>query len=376
MPQNIKIQINPDVLTWAREEAGYTPEDIAGKLHIPTERYLRWENSREKIPLGMIKRIANYYKRQLAVFLLPTPPPKTKKPNDYRNLAISQTGLSPEILIAMRRANKYLALTREIQGGQYWIDQYNWQIENEKFKLEENSIIDIRLSDWLRKKLKINIDEQKKFRGSADAFRKWRNSIEHELSIFIFQFDMPVGEVDGFCYAGDNPPYAIVINKNIAASRKIFTLFHELAHIFKHQSGICLTEFSAEGHDTEFECNNFAGKFLVPDNEVVPISNMEELSTIAHKYKVSREVYLRRNLERNFINKSEFFRILHELRELTIPPKKIGGKIRILPPVTSKNTRGEKFYNLILNAAYNNQIDYFSASDALGMGYSYIVANE
>ena len=39
MQQTIKIQVNPQVLQWARKEAGYKqPEDIAVKLHIPTER--------------------------------------------------------------------------------------------------------------------------------------------------------------------------------------------------------------------------------------------------------------------------------------------------------------------------------------------------
>ncbi len=376
MPQNIKIQINPEVLTWAREEAGYTPENIANKLHIPTERYLRWENSKEEIPLGIMKRIANYYKRQLAVFVLLTPPPRTKKPNDYRNLAISQEGLSPEILLAIRRANKYLTMAKDILGEEYWINQYQWQNEIENFKIEQTTKFNNRLFDWLRGKLKINIDEQKKFRGTEDAYRKWRNSIERELGIFIFQFNMPEGEVDGFCYAGDNPPYTIVINKKLAASRKIFTVFHELAHIIRHQSGICITEFSTEEYGSELECNDFAGKFLVPDDEVVPISNIDELSTIAYKYKVSREVYLRRNLERNFISKSEFFIILDELKGLPIPPKKTYKEIRILPPVASKSTRGERFYNLVLNAVYENKIDYFSASDALGIGFSYITSNE
>ncbi|GEM_PF-668304 len=376
MPQNITIQINPELLTWAREEAGYTPEDIAAKLHIPAERYIRWERNREEVPLGMMKRVSNYYKRQLAVFVLPTPPPRMKKPNDYRNLAISQAGLSPEILLAMRRANKYLTMARDILGEEYWINQYQWQTEIENFKIGQTNRFDNRFLDWLRGKLQINIKEQKRFRGTEDAYRNWRNSIERELGIFIFQFNMPEKEVDGFCYADENPPYAIVINKNKKAPRKIFTIFHELAHIIRHQSGICLTEFSAEDHGNELECNYFAGKFLVPDNEVVPISNMEELSTIAHKYKVSREVYLRRNLERDFISRSEFFKILGELRELPIPPKKTDKEIRILPPVASKSTRGEKFYNLILNAVYNNEIDYFSASDALGLGFSYIAANE
>lgn len=80
MPKSIQIQINPQVLIWAREEAGYKKEEIAGKLKIPTSRYIDWELGKEDIPLGYLKKIANYFKRQLAVFLLPAPPPKIKIP--------------------------------------------------------------------------------------------------------------------------------------------------------------------------------------------------------------------------------------------------------------------------------------------------------
>ncbi|MBI5328841.1 MAG: ImmA/IrrE family metallo-endopeptidase [Deltaproteobacteria bacterium] len=378
MPQTIKIQVNPQVLQWARKEAGYKqPEDIAVKLHIPTERYTNWENTGKEIPLGMLKSIANYYKRQLAVFLLPAPPPKLKKPKDFRNLAVSQAGLSPDTLLAMRRAHKYLELAREILGEEYWTNQYGWQNEIEGFLKKGAKVFDEKITAWLRGKLKITIDQQQKFGGYDDAFKQWRNSIERELGIFVFQFSMPEKELDGFCYAGDKPPYAIIINSGTDPKnpRKIFTLFHELAHIFKHQSGICLPDITSEKQDMEFECNDFAGKFLIPDTNVYPIENIKDLSQVAWRFKVSREVYLRRNFEREFIDKKDFFGILKDLKELP-PPAKKEKKPVPKPAVKSKSSRGEKFYNLILDAVYNNKIDYTTASDALGMGFNYIASNE
>ena len=377
MPQTIKIQINPQVLQWARKEAGYEqPEDTAVKLHIPTERYMNWETTGKEIPLGMLKSIANYCKRQLAVFLLPVPPPKLKKPKDYRNLALSHAGLSPDTLLAMRRAHKYLELAREILGEDFWTNQYSWQNEIKSFLKKETKVFDAKITEWLRGKLKITIDEQQKFSNYDDAFKKWRNSVEQQLGIFVFQFSMPEKELDGFCYAGDKPPYAIIINSATFKPRRIFTLFHELAHIFKHQSGICLPDITSAKQDIEFECNDFAGKFLIPDTNVYPIENIKDLGEVARRFKVSREVYLRRNFEREFINKKDFFGILKDLKELPPPPKKEKKHGAPPPPVVSKSARGEKFYNLILDAVYNNKIDYTTASDALGMGFHYIASNE
>ncbi|MBA4407669.1 hypothetical protein C0389_10370 [bacterium] len=376
MPQTIKIQVKPQVLQWAREEAGYKPEEIATKLQIPTERYSNWEINGNEIPLGYLKSIANYYKRQLAVFLLPTPPPKLKKPKDFRNLALSHARLSPDTLLAMRRAHKYLELAREILGEEFWTNQYRWQNDIKSFLKKETKVIDGKITEWLRGKLKITIDEQEKFSNYDDAFKKWRNSIEQQLGIFVFQFSMPEKELDGFCYAGDKPPYAIIINSDTFKPRRIFTLFHELAHIIKHQSGICLPDITSAKQDIEFECNDFAGKFLIPDTNVYPIENIKDLAELAKRFKVSREVYLRRNFERKFIKEKDFFGFLKDLKEQPAPPKKDKKPGAPAPPVLSKSARGDKFYNLILEAVYNNKIDYTTASDALEMGFNYIASNE
>lgn len=376
MPQTIKIKVRPQVLQWAREEAGFKAEDIALKLHISPERYSNWEINGKEIPLGLLKSIANYYKRQLAVFLLPAPPPKLIQPKDFRNLAVSQVGLSPDTLLAMRRTHKYLELAREILGETFWTNQYAWQNDTISFLEKKTKVFDQKITDWLRGKLQITIDEQQRFAGYDDAFKKWRNSVEQHLGIFVFQFSMPENEFDGFCYAGDKPPYAIVINSAAFKPRRIFTLFHELAHIIKNQSCICLTDITNTKQDIEFECNDFAGKFLVPDSYVYPIENINELAELAKRFKVSREVYLRRNFEREFIKEKDFFWFLKYLKEQKLPPQKEKKNGAPAPPVLSKSARGDKFYNLILDAVYNNKIDYTTASDVLGMGFNYIASYE
>ena len=176
--------------------------------------------------------------------------------------------------------------------------------------------------------------------------------------------------------ATDNPPYAIVINSNTAKPRKIFTLFHELAHIFKHQSGICLPDIASDKQDAEFECNDFAGKFLIPDSFVFPIDNLKDLAEVAKRFKVSREVYLRRNFERKFIKEREFFGFLKKLKEQPPVLKKQKEEIKIARTILSKSTRGEKFYSLILEAVYNNKIDFTTASDVLGLNFNHIAKNE
>ena len=180
---------------------------------------------------------------------------------------------------------------------------------------------------------------------------------------------MSENELDGFSYADDLPPYAIVINSNTKfPQRKIFTLFHELSHIINHQPGICLTNITREKKDFEFLCNEFAGKFLVPDEFVFPFKDINELSKFAKQFKVSNEVYLRRIFEREFINKKEFFASLGVLKtSFKKPTIKKTNKIVIDPVTLSKSYRGNKFFDLVLNAVSNNRIDYTTASDVLNL---------
>jgi len=90
----VQININPQILKWAREEAGYDANEIAKKVDIDIDRYILWEKNGTNIPLGKLKNLANSFKRQLAVFLLPTVPEKLIKPNDYRNLNPADSKLS------------------------------------------------------------------------------------------------------------------------------------------------------------------------------------------------------------------------------------------------------------------------------------------
>ncbi|MBN3035664.1 MAG: ImmA/IrrE family metallo-endopeptidase [Bacteroidales bacterium] len=368
MGSSIKIHANPELLVWAREESGLTPEELAVKLHIPVDRFRQWENTGKNIPLGILKQVANFYKRQLAVFCLPTPPPKIKKPGDFRNLAKDQSGLSGEALLIVRRTSKYLKLAFELEGEEYWKTKYNWLNEADNLLTKKKNITDAEITGWLRNALGISLDQQKKFRSYEAAFKAWRNAVEKKLGIFVFQFPMPEGEMDGFSYAFE-PPYAIVLNNtNNLPQRKIFTLFHELGHILKHQSGICFTDLYRENQlEMEYQCNDFAGKFLVPDNNVYPVDSVEELTKLSQTYKVSREVYLRRSFENELISKREFFNHLKTIREIAKTPKAKKEGFAVSPSVTSKSQRGEAFYNLVVDAAYNNRIDFSTATDVLNL---------
>jgi Zn-dependent peptidase ImmA (M78 family) len=353
------VNVNPKVLKWAREEAGIDLSEIAEKVDISIDEYKVWEKEGEDIPFGKLKTIAGQYKRQLAVFFLPEVPEKILKPIDFRNLVFQQKKLSRNVLMVMRDVTYFRQTALELQGEKYWKSHYSWLSEIENFKQDNEA-----LANWLREKLNISIEDQLSWKYDSQAYKSWRQAVEDKLGILIFQFSMPLDEVQGFCYT-DDFPYAIVVNSKHSYTSRLFAIFHELGHIVRHHSGMCLIDDVNEKQREEFSCNSFAGNFLVPENHLVVTENLSEIQTYANQFRVSREVYLRQLKEKNKINPAKFFVLLNEIKSTYKPPT----KSNFGPPreVISRASRGETFFNLVLDSLNQNRISYTQASALLDL---------
>lgn len=358
------IDVNSKILIWAREERGLSLEEAAEKLKIEVLNLSEWENGKQ-ISVSNLENIAHVYKRQSAVFFLEQVPEKVKKPKDYRNLAVSGSNFSPEAMLAIRRAERYLKIERDLFDSEYWNTQYSW-LENFNGRTENIEEEIVALRNLLG--IKPGYSSIKK---AEDLFRKLRNKFEEKLGIFVFQFPMPENEFDGFSYAFDQFPYAIVVNNQNQPVKKIFTLFHELAHILKHDPAACKNTYNEDNIlPVELQCNNFAGKFLVPTDLLEVTDSVEKIFALASKFNISGEVYLRRLSEENKISKKKFFELLELVREKSNSlaskkkKKQEGGPSMV---VQSKSTRGNKFFETVATAALDGKITYSAASDLLGL---------
>ena len=361
------IKINPDVLRWAREESSYSPSELADKLSVDKNQYQQWETTGIDIPFPILKDISKKTKRQIAVFFLPEAPKKLKKPSDFRNLVVSRQKLSFDSLLAFRRVAKFRELLTQLNGGQFYQDKYNWLTDFEAI-VGNGSLINHRIFTLLRDTLDYSLEQQIQEKTIPDTYNKWRNYFEDRLGIYIFQFSMPPSEIQGFSYS-DGYPYCIAINGKYPVTSRIFTLFHELGHIIKRQSGLCIPDKVTEDQTLEFECNSFAGAFLVPDNVVKVTSDKDEIFKRATRLKISSEVYLRRLKTLDLVSDDEFFSLLQEIRS-SVKTKGFG----ILTPIQkSLNSRGQTLFNSVLNALNTNKISYERASDILGLKISHII---
>jgi Zn-dependent peptidase ImmA (M78 family) len=354
-----KVNVNPQVLKWAREEAGFDLSEIAEKINISIDEYKVWESDGENIPFGKLKTVAGQFKRQLAVFFLQQVPEKIVKPLDFRNLKPLQSKLSRKVLMAMRDVAYFRQTALELQGESYWKGHYTWLNEIAEFRQDNDGF-----AHWLREKLDIGIDEQLAWKYDSHAFKSWRQAVEDRLGILVFQFSMPENEIQGFCYS-DAYPYSIVVNSKLSYTSRLFTIFHELAHVVRLHSHMCLIDEVNEKQREEFNCNAFAGNFLIPESYLIQTENLSEIQTYANKLRVSREVYLRQLKEKNKINPTKFFVLLDEIKSSYKTKPKLPGFA--LPEVKSRASRGETFFNLVLDSLNQNRISYTQASALLDL---------
>jgi len=370
MPQQNVININPEVLVWARKESGLEIDNILKEVEVDHPTYRLWEKFGNNIPFIKLKILAKIFQRQTALFFLPVVPEKSSRPIDNRNLKDFDIKLSTETLLAIRRANRYCELLNDLNPAPYYENRYKWIGEFQEAFYSPKRIDREEISSWVRNKIGVSIEEQIAVQSQSQAYKMWRAAFETNLGIPVFQFKMSMQEIQGFSL-NDQFPHCIAVNNKHSITGKIFTLFHELAHLLKRQSGICYPEKIADNQIAELECNAFAGMLLIPREIVKPLNSADEIFTFSNKLKVSSESYLRRLRGLNMINDKAFFDLLSEIRERVTAPSKAFGRATNIEK--SINSRGQHLFDSVTGASAGNKISFGLASDILGVKINHLL---
>ena len=119
-------------------------------------------------------------------------------------------------------------------------------------------------------------------------------------------------EFQGFALADQYAPLIFVNNADFKAAQ-IFTLAHELAHLFVDASGLShIPNLQPAEHPTERFCDMTAAEFLVPEEELKVLwveigQSANPFQLIARHFKVSTLVAARRSLDLGLIKQDAFF---------------------------------------------------------------------
>jgi len=369
MKTRIEAPANPAVLSWARRTSGLEVDDAARKAQVNPERVAAWESGESSPTINQLRRLADIYRRPLAVFFLAVPPSDEPLPSDYRRFTSEAAlRLSPELRAAIRLAQARRQAILELYDDLGEDPPRLTLVAQLRQGPEE---VGARLRSAMR--------PQPEKMGARSVLGAWRTAAE-DAGVLVFQADrIDVDEMRGFSIS-DRPLPAVVLNMQDAPQARTFTLLHEVAHILLGTAGLCALE--ELGPNTQIKrvevfCNHVAGAALVPARSLlgepeVPKKGAGEIAdgalvALAQRYGVSAEVIVRRLLTLGRVNaafyqrkRAEFqqqYRDLRRRRRAGFAP----------PPVLAVARNGRSFTRRVLEAFDEDRITASDIADLLGV---------
>lgn len=266
-------EVNADILRWARETAGLTPEVAVQKLDIKDARGVAALDRLEALEFGrssptrpMLVKMAKQYRRPLLTFYMPSVPQRGDRGEDFRTLPETvsgvEAGLVDAVLRDIRARQALVRATLESADEAHILPFIGSKSQSDGVSAVVASI---------QNKLGFRREDFRSKPQLQSAFAYLRKLVE-AAGIFVLLIDnlgswhttISVETFRGFALADDVAPF-VAVNANDSPGAWSFTLLHELAHLWIGATGV---SGGADERSIEKFCNDVASQLLLPENEV------------------------------------------------------------------------------------------------------------
>jgi Zn-dependent peptidase ImmA (M78 family) len=324
-----RVPVKPELIQWALDRSGKYPDMLAKKLPNIEE----WLSGELSPTLKQLETFAKATYTPIGFLFLPEPPDEQVPIPDFRTMAAEYFDRpSPDLLdtiyICQQRQEWYRDFERSM-GGDPLSFVGSAQLTDDV----------IQTAALMRQELGFNIEERKKMRTWSDALRRF---IEQADLLGILVMVSGVGgsnnrrkldphEFRGFALSDELAPL-VFINGADTKSAQMFTLAHELAHVWLGETAVSDAEaVRTSSNRVERWCNQVAAELLVPldaiSNAYDPDNDLrDEKEKLARQFKVSTLVILRRIHDAGGLTSDELWDAYNrELQRLLSMPKGSGG---------------------------------------------------
>lgn len=316
----MRVSIKPELLQWAREREGLDTETLCKRF----PKYGEWESGESRPTLKQLERFATFVHAPVGTLFLPRPPAEPFPIPDFRTVrdkGVNKT--SPNL-----RDMIYLCKKR-----QEWYRDYSIMEGYDPLPFVGSANLGDGIEGTagsIRTALGLNMEERYHLREWRDALRQFVKKADG-LGILVMVSGV-VGnnstrkldpdEFRGFALSDELAPL-IFINGRDTKAAQMFTLAHELAHLWLGESALsnCAAN-SVPQQRVEKWCNKVAAELLVPlvtlREEFAPSEKLTvEMKRLARKFKVSTLVILRRIADAGDLTQDELRQAYNsELRRL------------------------------------------------------------
>ena len=305
----IRADVKPELLRWARKRASLELPDLANRF----PRIAEWESGESRPTLKQLDAFAKATHAPLGYLFLPEPPVETLPIPDFRTGRKGHSAHpSPNLLDTV-----YLC-----QQRQSWYHDYARSVgeETKGFvgSLTLRTSIEM-AANTIREALGFSLDARSKCATWEDALRQFISQAD-ALGILVMCSGIVLNnthrkldpdEFRGFAITDDLAPL-VFINGADSKSAQMFTLAHELGHLWLGRSALDDANMaSTESEGPERWCNSVAAELLVPLKVLVSEYRLaedldDEMRRLARRFKVSTLVILRRIFDAGSLSRRQF----------------------------------------------------------------------
>lgn len=362
-----RVSINPDLLRWACERSRL--DTIELETRFP--KLAEWEAGETLPTLKQLEKFARATHVPIGYLFLPAPIEEPLPIPDFRTLtgrAISRP--SPNLLDMLYVCQERQSWYREFMQvhrlpGPTFVGSVTTKSARED------------VAQAMRETLDFDLDARRDCPTWAEALRRFIAQAD-QAGILVMvsgvvqnnnRRHLDPDEFRGFALTDELAPL-VFINGADTKAAQMFTLAHELAHIWLGASALSdASPVAVPSQHVESWCNQVAAELLVPLQilraELKSGESLDQtLSRLARRFKVSSLVILRRLLDVGWLNRTAFsVAYADELRRLTHVTKGSGGNFYLTTAVRVSR----RFARSLVESTLEGQTLYRDAFRMLGI---------
>ena len=365
-----KVEVKTDILKWAADRSGRPLQSLLRTV----PKFEKWIKGEDKPTFKQLEQFADATYTPLGYFFLEVPPVEKLPIPLYRTMEVVPDGMEVS-------ANLYDTV-QTMKQRQNWMREYLKEREITPLKfiqsVTENDSNEA-VAQQIRETLKLSP-------LWAAIYPTWASALDHlrqriEEARVMITINGVVGnnthrkldpqEFRGFVLVDEYAPF-LFVNGSDGRAAQMFTLAHELAHLFLGHSAAFDLRGALPADDViEKKCDRVAAEFLVPRDEFKGawdkrIELTSQVQHLARHFKVSEIVIARRALDLGFVSRTMFFayyeQYMNEDRRMR-SAKSGGGDFY----VNQKIRIGRRFAETVIRAAKEGAILYSEAYRLTGL---------
>ena len=320
--------VNTYNLKWARGRSGFDLSQIYKKAgwKPESEKIEKWEDESDFPTISELRKLGEIYKRAWTLFII-----EERVDNlDFKFLEFRKifgkkgASLSPYLF-------KFLD---ELKNKQNFLIEFanTLNLGNNQLVGSCKEINDVEtVAEQIILNTEIDIKTFRKKSTRREGFNYLAECLERK-NIFILstslhqQQKIPLEQMRGVLLTSNIAPIIGINTQNESYGARIFTIFHELTHLFKGDSfdgdakvtKIDFRNKKRDSNDSESFCNKVAARILVPDTALEEIRGEIDTDLVKKKcieLKVNNETLLYRMKDFGLLTSNEVNKMLRTLKE-------------------------------------------------------------